>query len=77
MDHSSGELREEHYKQKDSVFKGPEAGEILAHHGKSMRDLSQESDIISKENSQEPVMKRGKCGGFDMPFRNEGKDQNT
>lgn len=51
MDRPSGELKEEQFKQKDSMFKGPEAGEVLAHHGKSMRDLSQESDIISKENS--------------------------
>lgn len=51
MDHPNGELREEHFKQMDSMFKGPEAGEVLSHHGKSMRDPSQESDIISQENS--------------------------
>lgn len=35
------------------MFTGPEAGKVLVRHGKSMRELNQESNIISgnRENS--------------------------
>lgn len=34
------------------MFKGPEAGQGLACHGKSMRDLNRESNIINEHREK-------------------------
>ena len=44
MDGPPGELREEHFRPKDSMLKGPEAGQGLPCVGKSVRDLNRESN---------------------------------
>lgn len=56
MDGPYGELREEHFRRKESLFKGPEAGQGLPRVGKSVRDLNRESNILS-----EHAEKLGSC----------------
>lgn len=47
MHHPCGELRKEHFRQQDRMFKGPEGSKVWAYHGKSMRDLNWETNITS------------------------------
>ena len=56
MDGPYGELREEHFRWKDSLFKGPEASQGLPCVGKSVRNLNRESNILS-----EHAEKLGSC----------------